>query len=121
MDAYLLESGGQVPPYHVVSQVWGDIQEHLCLAGILWEVPISNSHKWDAILSFCRTKGVRWLWMDVLCINQTPESKDAQAEKAREIPNMSHYYRNAVACLVVPTDHDTFSHSYSGDDPAIPP
>ncbi|EIW78328.1 hypothetical protein CONPUDRAFT_156326 [Coniophora puteana RWD-64-598 SS2] len=112
MNTYLLESNGQMPSYWVVSQVWGITTEHLSLAGVSWVVPVTNLNKWNAITNFCKDNNIKWLWMDILCIDQTPDSEDAQAEKAREIPNMTHYYQNAVACLVVPVDFDAFSKSY---------
>jgi hypothetical protein len=109
---YLEETQGVTPPYLVVSQVWGEIKEYLTLPTVAWPVPISEQKKWDVIRDYCKKKGVKWLWMDILCINQS-RSKDAEVEKVIEVPKMSHYYRDATACLVVPQNYETFSPAYS--------
>ncbi|EIW78305.1 hypothetical protein CONPUDRAFT_138638 [Coniophora puteana RWD-64-598 SS2] len=111
-EAYIRESGdGKVPHYVVVSQVWGEIREHLSFPSVSWPVPISNRDKWEAIVGFCKENNVRWLWMDILCIDQS-DNEEAKLEKAREIPNMSFYYSNAFACLVVPTDWERFAEAH---------
>ncbi|KAH7930475.1 hypothetical protein BV22DRAFT_65478 [Leucogyrophana mollusca] len=111
-DTYLQETNGVVPPYLVVSQVWGDIKEHLNIPSVEWGVPISNRAKWDAILDYCKREGTRWLWMDILCIDQAGDSFKANQEKAKEIPKMSSYYREATACLVIPEGYEAFSAAY---------
>lgn len=109
---YLEETQGVTPPYLIVSQVWGEIKEYLTLPTVAWPVPISESKKWDVIRDYCRKKGIKWLWMDIICINQS-RGREAEAEKVVEIPKMSHYYRDATACLVVPQNYETFTPAYS--------
>jgi hypothetical protein len=41
-------------------------------------------------------RGVKYVWMDSLCIDQADPS-----EKAEEIPRMAEYYSQAVCCVVV--------------------
>ncbi|KAH7902959.1 heterokaryon incompatibility protein-domain-containing protein, partial [Hygrophoropsis aurantiaca] len=106
------ETNGVVPLYLVVSQVWGDIKEHMNIPSVAWGVPISNSAKWGAILDYCKRKQIRWLWMDILCIDQTRGSPAADQEKAKEIPKMTAYYRGATACLVIPDRYEAFSKAY---------
>lgn len=109
---YLEETQGVTPPYLIVSQVWGETEEYLTLPTVAWPIPISEEKKWNAIRDYCKKKGIKWLWMDILCINQFM-SREAEAEKAVEIPKMSRYYRDAMACLVVPQNYETFSSAYS--------
>ncbi|KAH7297268.1 hypothetical protein KP509_26G062700 [Ceratopteris richardii] len=49
------------------------------------------------LLCWLAGDGVKSVWMDALCINQTDD-----AEKEAEIANMGNYYRNSVACYVLP-------------------
>ncbi|KAH7297258.1 hypothetical protein KP509_26G062000 [Ceratopteris richardii] len=49
------------------------------------------------LLSWLAGDGVESIWMDALCINQTDD-----AEKEAEITNMGSYYRNSIACYVLP-------------------
>ncbi|KAF9246179.1 hypothetical protein BU15DRAFT_58291 [Melanogaster broomeanus] len=75
-QTYLRETNNVAPPYLVVSHVWGNIQEQMSLPTVEWPVPISSKAKWDAILHYCRNENVKWLWMDILCINQSRTSLD---------------------------------------------
>ena len=109
---YLEETQGVTPPYLIVSQVWGEIKEYLALPTVARPVPVSEKKKWDAIRDYCKKKGIKWLWMDILCIDQSRDV-EAEAEKAVEVPKMNHYYRDATACLVVPQNYETFSLAYS--------
>ncbi|KAG2051911.1 hypothetical protein BDR06DRAFT_1022409 [Suillus hirtellus] len=107
-QTYLQETGHTIPPYLVVSQVWGEIKHQMILPTVEWPVAISDPAKWDTILAYCKAdKRVKWMWMDAICINQS-NSPEADEEKAVEIPKMNHYYRGAVACLVVPSDYLNF-------------
>ncbi|KAH7297260.1 hypothetical protein KP509_26G062200 [Ceratopteris richardii] len=49
------------------------------------------------LLCWLAGDGVESVWIDALCINQTDD-----AEKEAEIANMGNYYRNSVACYVLP-------------------
>ncbi|KAH7903032.1 hypothetical protein BJ138DRAFT_1184602, partial [Hygrophoropsis aurantiaca] len=111
-EVYMQETNGVVPLYLVVSQVWGNIKEHLIIPSVAWGVPISNRAKWHAILDYCKRKQICWLWMDILCIDQTQNSPAADQEKAKEIPKMAAYYRGATACLVIPDRYEAFSEAY---------
>ncbi|KIJ65727.1 hypothetical protein HYDPIDRAFT_110878 [Hydnomerulius pinastri MD-312] len=111
-ETYLRETNDVVPPYLVVSQVWGEIKELLSLPTVPWPVPISNKAKIDTILGCCQKQNIRWLWMDILCINQASNSMEAEAEKDAEIPKMREYYRGAFACLVVPQNVSQFCETY---------
>ncbi|KAG1819040.1 uncharacterized protein BJ212DRAFT_1479162 [Suillus subaureus] len=107
-QTYLRETGHTIPPYLVVSQVWGKIKHQLILPTVEWPIAISDPAKWDVILACCKAdKRVKWMWMDAICINQS-DTPEADEEKAVEIPKMNHYYRGAIACLVVPNDYLNF-------------
>jgi len=107
-QTYLLETGYTIPPYLAVPQVWGEIKHQLILPTVEWPVAFSDPAKWDTILAYCKAdKWVKWMWMDAICINQS-NSPEADEEKAVEIPKMNHYYRGAIACLVVPNDYLNF-------------
>ncbi|KAG1732155.1 hypothetical protein EDB19DRAFT_1735240 [Suillus lakei] len=107
-QTYLQETGHVIPPYLVVSQVWGEIKHKMILPTVEWPIAISDPTKWDMILGYCKAdKRVKWMWMDAICINQS-DSPEADKEKAIEIPKMNHYYRGATACLMVPNDYLNF-------------
>ncbi|KAJ3269866.1 hypothetical protein HK104_005023 [Borealophlyctis nickersoniae] len=90
--------------YVAISHVWGPC-DHIpgSPLGIPWSIPISSPGKLDSITRVASAMGVRWLWIDILCIDQTSEK-----EKRAEIPNMTAYYRNARCCLawMDPVDFD---------------
>ncbi|KAI6157006.1 hypothetical protein BKA82DRAFT_3964912, partial [Pisolithus tinctorius] len=109
---YLKETQGMVPPYIVVSQVWGEIMEKMVLPGIYWGIPISDKKKWECVLDYCRRTKTKWLWMDIICINQAWDNH-VETEKALEIPKMSQYYQEASACLVIPENYEKFHTAYA--------
>ncbi|KAH7905562.1 hypothetical protein BJ138DRAFT_1118357 [Hygrophoropsis aurantiaca] len=111
-EVYMQETNGVVPLYLVVSQVWGNIRVQMAMPSVAWHVPISDAEKWYAIRDYCQRKQIRWLWMDILCIDQMQNSPAADQEKAKEIPKMAAYYRGATACLVIPDRYEEFSKAY---------
>jgi hypothetical protein len=93
--------------------VWGEIKHQMILPTVKWPVAISDPAKWDVILACCKAdKKFKWIWMDAICINQS-DSTEADEEKAVEIPKMNHYYRGAIACLVVPNDWLNFPSAHA--------
>jgi len=111
-EAYLQDTNGATPEYLIVSQVWGEANKTISLPSVKWTMPISDESKWNDILSYCKREKIRWLWMDILCINQS-QSDEANQEKSKEIPKMGQYYRQARNCLVVPDDYANFSVAHS--------
>ncbi|KAG9312135.1 hypothetical protein JVU11DRAFT_7423 [Chiua virens] len=111
-EVYLEETMGTVPPYVIVSQVWGVVKEYMRLPTVPWPVPISDKSKWDAIQDFCRKQHVKWIWLDIVCINQS-RTPEAELEKGREIPKMNQYYPKATACLVIPQNYSIFNSAYA--------
>ncbi|KAI5056934.1 hypothetical protein GOP47_0028752 [Adiantum capillus-veneris] len=51
-------------------------------------------------LGLLAREGVRYVWFDALCINQT-EEREKEREKEREISNMGAYYSNSIGCYVI--------------------
>jgi hypothetical protein len=96
----------------MVSHVWGDIKKFVAVRTVSWPVPISDEAKLEAILDFCRRNRIKWLWFDILCIDQSREFKEIDEEKGTEISSMGDYYRGATTCLVVPEKFTTFSSTY---------
>ena len=111
-ETYLRETGNVVPSYYMVSHVWGNIKAFVSLPGVPWRVPISDSAKLEAVLEFCKRGHIKWLWFDILCLDQADEIKEIDEEKGAEVFAMSSYYHRAAACLVVPENFSTFSTTY---------
>ena len=84
----------------------------MTLPTVNWPIPITDDLKWNAILSYCKREKVKWLWMDIICINQS-DSAEGHADKNREIAKMGQYYRQAQTCLVVPDDYTNFCLAYA--------
>ncbi|KAJ7850047.1 hypothetical protein B0H14DRAFT_2160774, partial [Mycena olivaceomarginata] len=81
--------------YCAVSFTWGYEPPRHEVAGIPWKVPITDEGKLLFILDACARRGYEYVWMDVLCVDQT-----SATEKSVEIPKMKDYYKNAHATIV---------------------
>lgn len=81
--------------YAVVSHVWGrtrnvDGDKY----GVDWKIPIRSEDKLVKILEAARVViGERYIWMDVLCLDQRRKNE-------LEIAQMKAYFGNATGCLV---------------------
>jgi hypothetical protein len=84
--------------YVAVSHVWGDVVSvDGSKYGVPWPVPIRSVEKLDSLLdAVLILTGERYIWMDVLCLNQEENGVAREAE----IREMGPYYRNAGGCLV---------------------
>ena len=81
-ETYLRETGNVVPSYYMVSHVWGNIKAFVSLPGVPWRVPISDSAKLEAVLEFCKRGHIKWLWFDILCLDQADEIKEIEIGRA---------------------------------------
>ncbi|KAI0179480.1 heterokaryon incompatibility protein-domain-containing protein [Hypoxylon sp. FL1284] len=83
------------PFFDALSYTWGNLgwSEEIIVDGSSF-LNITRNLR-DALARFRHPTEVRHLWVDALCINQA----DA-AEKARQIPLMSHIYRGASSVVV---------------------
>lgn len=81
--------------YAVISHVWGHVIGMDGLRyGVDWKIPIRNEHKLAQILEAARVvTGERYIWMDVLCMDQRKRNE-------HEIAKMKAYFNNATGCLV---------------------
>ncbi|KAF3930110.1 hypothetical protein ABW19_dt0206688 [Dactylella cylindrospora] len=81
--------------YAVVSHVWGATVDIEGLKyGVNWKIPIRDEQKLKQILETARLIiGERYIWMDVLCMDQRKKNKS-------EIANMKNYLAHATGCLV---------------------
>ncbi|KAL9046510.1 MAG: hypothetical protein Q9214_000667 [Letrouitia sp. 1 TL-2023] len=62
--------------------------------GVDWQVPVSSAEKLTLMMEFARiVGGVRYVWIDILCLNQAQSNEE-------EIACMESYYANASVCLV---------------------
>lgn len=87
-----------VEQYDIISYRWGDAEgpEYDCnIPGVNWKIALAKS-KLEDIKAFMIRAGVRYLWVDSICINQ----KD-HAEKSQEIAKMFQYYKTAQACHIL--------------------
>lgn len=81
--------------YAVVSHVWGrtrniDGEKY----GVDWKIPIRSEDKLEKILEAARVViGERYIWMDVLCLDQRRKNE-------LEIAQMKAYFGNATGCLI---------------------
>lgn len=81
--------------YAVVSHVWGrtrnvDGEKY----NVDWKIPIRSEDKLEKILEAARVViGERYIWMDVLCLDQRRKNE-------LEIAQMKAYFGNATGCLV---------------------
>ncbi|CAD6584681.1 MAG: hypothetical protein ASARMPREDX12_001727 [Alectoria sarmentosa] len=118
--------GYRNPGYNALSYTWGRWQ--LCedempeisairVKGTSWSIPrIDPVHftaeKFAAVIadtadphpSESNASGVDFLWLDVACIDQSPESR----EKAQEIGRQAKIFRGATHVFVWLTTHDRF-------------
>lgn len=85
--------------YVFISHVWGDSATFDGRQfGLDWPVQIRDPSKLEMIFHAARAiAGKRYIWMDVLCMDQRPS---ADKEKRAEIANMGSYLRHAVGSLV---------------------
>jgi hypothetical protein len=83
------------PPYRAVSYVWGNSWPNRVI--YIGDSPYREmevSENLYTLLLCVRAKSDRWLWIDVLCINQSSKS-----ERSHQIPLMGLIYSNANTVL----------------------
>lgn len=81
--------------YAVVSHVWGPTVDIDGLKyGVDWKIPIRNENTLLQIFEAARVViGERYIWMDVLCMDQRKRNEF-------EIAKMKSYFANALGCFV---------------------
>ncbi|KAM0345798.1 hypothetical protein ACHAPU_006151 [Fusarium lateritium] len=117
-DPILLVTNGQRAPYVALSYCWGgasfiktsDANFQQQQEGI----PIGSLPKTfqDAIV-ITKALGVRYLWIDSICIIQGPSKTNDWGQEAQK---MRHYYRNAVVTICAQGSSDPFGGCFSERD-----
>src|SRR5436190_1838979 len=76
--------------YVIISHVWGDVTNISGKPyGVEWDIPVQNPGKLERVLTSARiVTGSRYIWMDVLCLDQRTRNEV-------EIARMKTYYENA--------------------------
>lgn len=95
------------PEYETVSYTWGgeDDDSTLCrpvYVGPYWDVLLQTRNCWNALLYLRPWRGVRMVWIDAVCINQSNAD-----ERSNQVSKMASIYRDALRVIV-----------YLGDDVA---
>lgn len=88
----IVVSGSTSKEYFIVSHVWKS-GFFTMVDGRLSRG--SKGYVWLERMS--KLLGVSYVWIDTCCVNQ-----DDPLDKRREIPKMGKYYKNAIACAVLP-------------------
>jgi hypothetical protein len=96
--------GGQIPPYAILSHTWGQDRDEVTFDDIT-EGTGKDKPGYEKI-GFCeeqaRQDGLQYFWIDTCCIN-----KKDDAELARSINSMFHWYWKATRCYVYLHDVET--------------
>ncbi|KAF2719704.1 hypothetical protein K431DRAFT_286501 [Polychaeton citri CBS 116435] len=106
-------TGKGKPLYEALSWTWGEAKVQPCLLG-LDTGSISISKGLDMALRYVRpTKGRRYLWIDMVCINQQD-----QAEVKVQVPRMKRTYEEAsrVICWLGAAEADSQAAMYVLED-----
>ncbi|CAG8551859.1 12612_t:CDS:2 [Acaulospora colombiana] len=99
--------------YCTVSFVWGESPSPVDVESVPWPVPISSQAKLDFILESCSNQGFKYVWLDILCINQRRDDEAAHKDQAAEIPKMETYYANSTATIVFGLNYENFAINWS--------
>lgn len=113
----IVQSGGRTGKYAALSHCWGGVITPVLsdgtIRGFLEDLPISQlAANFQDTVKIVRQLGIRYLWIDSLCILQDSEL-DWQVESA----NMAAVYQNAAVTIYASTSpgskHGIFPHKES--------
>jgi hypothetical protein len=105
--------------YCTVSHVWGERPPPLDVESVPWPVPISSQAKLDSILEACSSQDFKYVWLDVLCINQKRKDEAANKDQGNEMLKMETYYANSAATIVFGLNYDEFAVQWSKVAPIL--
>jgi Heterokaryon incompatibility protein (HET) len=104
---------GRKGKYAILSYVWGQSRKLTTEANDelnkIWdnskleyknELTLLGYKTWCKAIKTCNHLGINYLWMDQLCINQTENTKEEQAEMEQEVSKMRQYYSNSAVTLI---------------------
>jgi len=101
--------------YCTVTHVWGNKPPSFPIANVPWMVPVSSIDKFLFVLKTCDIRGYEYVWLDLLCIDQTRDSPDQQIE----MPKMHGYYKNAHATIAFGADWAKFASLWATVDSLV--
>ncbi|KAF1837630.1 hypothetical protein BDW02DRAFT_576916 [Decorospora gaudefroyi] len=83
--------------FDIISYTWGDkVDPYSCdIPGVDWVLTIAEE-KLNDIKRLMEREGIKYLWADCVCINQTDET-----EKSVEVSRMFEYYKSADRCHIL--------------------
>lgn len=100
---------GAVPPYSILSHVWGDQADECCLQDFARDEAHSEDVKskpgYAKIVNFCRVSlenGFEWAWADTVCID-----KSEYEELNTAINSMFAWYERSEVCYAYLEDTQT--------------
>ena len=103
--------GNQPTEYVTLSYCWGKVNDAVCttkdnIPERLRAIPTSSLPRTlqDAVV-FTRALGVRYLWIDALCIIQTQHAENEDWQ--RELPNMGKIYKHSLLTLAASSAQDS--------------
>ncbi|PVG03907.1 hypothetical protein CPB86DRAFT_309980 [Serendipita vermifera] len=105
--------------YCTVSHVWGERPPPVDVESLPWPVPVSSQAKLDSILNSCFSQDFKYVWLDVLCINQRRKDEAANKDQAAEMLKMESYYANSSATIVFGLKYDKFAVNWSKVAPVL--
>ncbi|KAJ3346646.1 hypothetical protein HDU83_002806 [Entophlyctis luteolus] len=90
----------EVPIFWCVSHVWGRNPSDFSptevnISGVTWNVKIASLEKLRHMQRIMSVSGVRYWWMDILCIDQ-----DDDTDKVAQVEVMGNVYGNSMGTLV---------------------
>ena len=104
----LLQSPSPIPPYVALSYCWGKIPSLKATSATLSRleegIPMSSlPETYRHTITIMWGLGLRWLWIDALCIIQ-----DSVVDWQTEAPNMKHIYSRAYLTVVAAVSDSVF-------------
>ncbi|KAJ3041744.1 hypothetical protein HDV00_008832 [Rhizophlyctis rosea] len=90
--------GSDMSVFATISHTWGQTAQMdiSAVRNVPWKVPLSRLGKIDEMIGLVRGSGFEWMWVDVLCIDQSNDK-----DKKRQVLNMRHYYSNCKLCFAL--------------------
>jgi hypothetical protein len=102
-DLIRFQDGPNYPSHAALSYCWGPNYDKSCLPYDDNEITFMQSlpslpKKIDDVVKICRRIGIRYLWVDALCIMQARTGRSI--EWSEEAAKVGFYYQNALFTIV---------------------
>jgi hypothetical protein len=102
-----------VPDYAILSHTWGDDEVTFRDLAELPHEQLVSKRAWRKVERCCtkaREWGLKWVWIDTCCIDQT-----SSAELSEAINSMYQWYRQSAVCYAYLSDVDCFEGKFISD------